>query len=445
MKSTWKLSLVAIMAGALALVLILGASMGTAAAPDPALAGDLVIFGDAGGSRVRFIDVDAGTVVGDATGPDVLSNHGVVFDGRYVYTANAGISPAGSGIIKAVQLDTATMSQSAAYSMYNSGGGGLCGIELDRNVSGANLWVEDMSAPAGVGGGWEVNPTTGFTGSYVDTGNGTENRSTCGIGWDSTGSIAYASLMFAQATNEMSWPGGPTTGAGASHAVTVHILDTAKAAGYAYVSGGVGTGVGSRIDVVELSTMNVVGSIALPGTNPHSVEVTDDEGFAYAQTRVVAGGTAQGILVFDIGGGSAGGTKTAPVQIGFIPGGGSGGSCGVDVAAKSDYCSQPALSLTKDAVYWASYSNYVEGDLSVDFTISNNSAGSQSAHNVTLNGATNTNGVTLTSSTAIANIAAGGSSSFTAHYSVPMGVMNFMTSLSVSADDLCGNSYNYGA
>ncbi|MHB1003657.1 MAG: hypothetical protein ACYC57_09020, partial [Thermoleophilia bacterium] len=44
------------------------ATLGTAAAPDPTLADDLLSMGDAGNNRVRIIDVDAQAVVNDITG-----------------------------------------------------------------------------------------------------------------------------------------------------------------------------------------------------------------------------------------------------------------------------------------------------------------------------------------------------------------------------------------
>ncbi|MHB9089753.1 MAG: YncE family protein [Thermoleophilia bacterium] len=442
MKSTWKLSLVAIMAGALALVLILGASMGTAAAPDPTLSNDLLAMGDAGNSRVRIIDVDAQAVVNDITGPAVSGNHGTLWDGRYVWTANAGLP---GGNMNVVKLDTAMENQAAAFSMYVSTGGGLCGIEFNQNVQGANMWAGRMTTASGLykGGLYEINPTTGYTGAFVDSGTGTQDRQTCGIGWDTSGSIAYVSLMNAKKVTKMDWPSG-TAGAQSTHATALHILDTAKAAGYGYVSAGAANGVGSAVDVFDLSTMAVVGTVALPGYNPHSVEIAHNEGFAYSHSREVAGGQPASIIIYDIGGGTAGGTKTAPVVIGTIPNGGGAGSCGVDVATKSDYCAAPQLSLTKGAASWASYADYTNGHLSVEFTIANGSGANVAAQNLQLHHTGNTNGVDSISNTAIANIPAGGSSSFTVVYLVPSGVSNFKTALHVLANDLCNNTYEYG-
>ncbi|MHB0915560.1 MAG: hypothetical protein ACYC5A_00655 [Thermoleophilia bacterium] len=450
MKSTWKLRIVAIMAGALALVLILGASMGTAAAPDPTLADDLLAMGDAGNSRVRIIDVDAQAVVNDITGPDVQGNHGTQWDGRYIWTANAGqTSP---GTMKVVKLDTVAMGQAAAFQYSVGGAGGLCGIEWDRNIAGSNLWVTSMGAGIGSNGIFEVNPVTGFTSVMIDTGIGADNRATCGIGWDSTGTIAVASLMPAMKTTELNWPAGTTTGRqagdgsapGDAHSATLHILDTAKVKGYALVSAGAANGVGSAVDVVDLATMNVVGKVNLNGYNPHSVSIAHNEGFAYSHSRGVSGGQPASIIVYDIGGGTAGGTITAPVVIGTIPNGGGAGSCGVDVTVKSDYCAKPALSLSSGAAYWASMADYTARNLSVPMSIANGSGANVAAHNVAVTGASNTNGVTLLSNTAIANIEAGGSSGFTAVYLVPGGVSYFKTALSVTADDLCGNAHSYG-
>jgi hypothetical protein len=430
------------MAGALALVLILGASMGTAAAPDPALSDDLAIMGDAGNSQVTFIDIDAQAVVNTMTGPDVQSNHGVLWDGQYIWTANAAMS---GYDIKVVKLDTASMDQVAAYTQYVQGGGGLCGIEFAQNNSSNNIWTARMSNAAGEGGAWEVADGSGFTGSQLDTANGADSNNTCGLGWDSTGTVGYASLMPAKAVTERNWTTGTLTGSQSSHSMVLHIMDTAKAAGYGYVSAGAGNGIGSSMDVVELSSMTKVGSIALEGYNPHSVEVTNDEGFAYSHSREVGGGQLASILVYDIGGGSAGGTMTAPVLIGQILDGGGAGSCGVDVAAKSDYCGQASLSLSKGNTYWKSPSDYANRNLTVDFTISNSSGDNVAAHNVSVHHTTESNGVTSQVVSPIANIAAGGSSSFSIDYDVPPGVAGFSTMLHVTTEDLCGNVYSYGS
>jgi hypothetical protein len=417
--------------------------MGTAAAPDPALSDDLAVMGDAGNSRVRVIDIDAQAVVNDITGADVQSNHGVLFDGQYVWTANAALD---AGAIKVVKLDTVTMDQAAAYSYGVSGSGGLCGIEFAQNNSANNLWTQRMSAAAGIGGGgaYELADGSGFTSGYVDTANGADSRSTCGMGWDASGTVAYASLMPAMAVTEMSWPAGTLTGNQSTHTTVLHIMDTAKAAGYGYAAAGAGNGVGSAVDVVELSSMTKVGSIALEGYNPHSVEVTNDEGFAYSHSREVGGGQLAAILVYDIGGGSAGGTKTAPVLIGQINDGGGAGSCGVDVASKSSYCAEADLSLSKGATYWRDMSAYTNRQLTVDFSISNASGNNVAAHDVTVHHTTDTNGVTSQVVSPIANIGPGGSSSFSIDYDVPMGVGTFQTRLHVVSSDLCNNDYSYG-
>jgi len=430
--------MLAILLLAAALPLAVMASTGSAAAPDPALSNDLLAMGDAGNNRVRIIDVDAQAVVNDITGPDVLSNHGTLWDGRYIWTANAGMSSPGT--IKVVKLDTATLDQSAAWSVYNQGAGGLCGIEFNQNVQGSNLWVLDMGAGAGSGGALEVDPDSGFTGVEFDTGSGADNRATCGIGWNSAGTIAVASLMNAKKTNEMSWPSGTLTGRGASHGVTIHILDVAKTAGYAYVSAGASTGVSSAVDVVDLATMTTVGSVALSGYNPHSVSIAHNEGFAYSHSRAVSGGQPASILVFDIGGGSAGGTKTAPVLIGAFANGGGAGSCGVDVAVKSDYCGSLSLNVSTAMSYYASASDYESGIVSTDLDISN--GGTVNAIDVQLTGYSADNGVTAATSVPVdvGDIPAGSSATVTVKFNVPAGVSSFNITYNLSGDDLCGSA-----
>ncbi|MHB8967911.1 MAG: hypothetical protein ACYC57_06580, partial [Thermoleophilia bacterium] len=405
--------------------------------PDPTLADDLLSMGDAGNNRVRIIDVDAQAVVNDITGADVAGNHGTLWDGRYIWTANATQTPAGT--MKVVKLDTATMGQSAAFNTYVSGSGGLCGIEFDRNVQGSNMWVLSMGATAGSNGAFEVSPTTGFTGTLVDTGSGGDNRATCGIGWDSTGTIAVASLMNAMKTTEMSWPAGTLTSNAATHSATIHILDTAKTAGYAYVSAGAANGVGSAIDVVELSSMTTVGTIALTGYNPHSVSIAHGEGYAYSHSRAVSGGQPASILVFDIGGGLGHGTKTAPVLVAAFADGGGAGSCGVDVAAKSDYCGPITLDATSADGYYADSTDLAAGIVSVDLTLSNNGI---NAINTALTGYSANNGVTAATTVPVdlGDIPAGEDTTVTLKFNVPNGVTTFDMSYDLSALDLCNDT-----
>ncbi|MBE0429651.1 MAG: hypothetical protein IBX61_07235 [Thermoleophilia bacterium] len=111
---------------------------------------------------------------------------------------------------------------------------------------------------------------------------------------------------------------------------------------------------------------------------------------------------------------------------------------------------RPDLGLSKTDVYWGSYTDYLNRDLSVDFSVSNNSAAADAytaahAYSVAIEGASNTNGVTLSSPTPVnvGDIAAGGSAPATIVFNVPVGVGSFSTKLSATADDGDGNSYSY--
>lgn len=452
MKVRYKISLVAVMVMSLALILILGASMGSAAAPDPTLSDDLVFVGNGAGTTdpIKVVDVDAMAMVNAiGGGGNINSNHGIQVsgDGRYIYTANAALA---SGKMRAVKFDLGTLSEAAVYTdaaarVYTSTTG-LCGIEFNLNDPSDNLWVTNMTGAAGNGAGglYEINPTTGFTGAYVDSGTGADARATCGIGWNASGSRAYTSLMNAKKTNELYWPGATLTGGTVSHSPTLHILDTNKDLGLVYVSGGNSSGVGSTIEVIDMATNTLVGAAAAQYMNPHSATLTHGNGFLYSHSRpTTLNGSLGHLLIYDVGGGTAGGTPTSPVLIAAFPDGANGGaSCGNDVVAKSDYCAQPSLSLSKTSTYWGSYADYTAGLLSVDYSIGNG-AGTTNAYNVTIAGAVNTNGVTMASATAGGNIAGGGSAAVTVKYNVPSGVGSFSSTVYATAKDLCNNSYAY--
>lgn len=452
MKVSYKISLVAITVMSLALVMFLGAGMGSAAAPDPQLTNDLVFVGNGAGGvdPIKIVDVDAQAMVNAmGTGSSVNSNHGIQMsaDGKYIYTANAALA---GGRMRAVKFDIATKSDAAVYTdaaaRQYTAATGLCGIEFNLNDPSGNLWVTQMSGTAGNGGGglYEIDPATGFTGAYVDSGAGTDNRATCGIGWNASGSLAYTSLMNAKKTNELSWPGATLTGGSVTHSPTLHILDTNKDLGLVYVSGGNGSGVGSTIEVIDMATNTLVGAGAAQYMNPHSATLAHGNGFLYSHSRPTAlNGSLGHLLVYDVGGGTAGGTPTNPVLIAAIPDGANGGgSCGNDVVAKSDYCSEPALSLSKTSTYWGSYADYTARQLSVDYSIGNG-AGLTNAYNVAIVAASNSNGVTMASATAGGNIPAGSSAAVTIKYNIPVGVGQFTSTVYATANDLCNNTWEY--
>jgi hypothetical protein len=183
--------------------------------------------------------------------------------------------------------------------------------------------------------------------------------------------------------------------------------------------------------------MDVVGSLALTGYNPHSVQVAHNVGFAYSHSRGVSGGQVASVLVYDIGGGSAGGTKTAPVLIGAFADGGGAGSCGIDVTAKSSYCGSLNLSVTGANSYYADNSDYAAGILSVDLKVSN--GGSLNALDVILGSYSADNGVTAATATpkVVGNIPAGSNKTVTVKYNLPNGVTSFTTSYNLTGKDLC--------
>ena len=106
-------------------------------------------------------------------------------------------------------------------------------------------------------------------------------------------------------------------------------------------------------------------------------------------------------------------------------------------------CDQPALSLSKGAVYWGSMADYTAGILSIDMTVSN--TGTADAYGAEITGTTNSNGVVGHDPMPmnIGDIAGGGSAGLTLQYHVPPGVVSYITTVHAAADDGCGNSYSY--
>lgn len=447
MKKGLKVGLAATMAAALAIILMMGASIGSAAAPDPQLADDLVFMGNgkgtaADGNNIKVIDIDAMAVVNTiGAGGLLANNHGVLVDGGSIWSANAALATGKSRIVK---LNLGTMAQTAydvASANQYAFGAGLCGIE---KAPDGKIWATSMSGDTGNGGIYGFNPD-GTAAGFVDTSAGADNGATCGIGWNTSGSTAYFSLMNAKKLNTASWPGGGGLSTITSHTTPLHIIDVAKTANYAYVAAGKNAAGDGYLDVVDLSTNTLVNHIATtsPG-EPHGPTVAHNEGFLYVHSRTGAGGTYPGLLlIYDIGGGTGGGTKANPVLIGSIADQGTPAvSCGTDVATKSSLCAKPALSLSMPSpAYWVSYADYTAGLLSVDYNISN---GGVNAYNVTIAGSTATNGVTLASGAgAIGNIPSGTIAAVTLKYNVPAGIAGFKATVYATAGDLCGNAYSY--
>lgn len=95
---------------------------------------------------------------------------------------------------------------------------------------------------------------------------------------------------------------------------------------------------------------------------------------------------------------------------------------------------KPPLTLSKTGVFWESYQDYLDRLLTVEYSVPS----FFDIGDVDLEGIISTNGVTpaiLPPSPL--------DSSFSVRYFVPIGVNNFSTTVYITAEDLCGNSYSY--
>jgi len=101
------------------------------------------------------------------------------------------------------------------------------------------------------------------------------------------------------------------------------------------------------------------------------------------------------------------------------------------------------LSLSKSAVYWKSYADYLSRMLSVDYRIENE--GTNDALEVKITGSSNSNGVTLSTGlpVPVGDILAGKDTSVTLRYIVPPGVGAFRASLTAGAKDANRNIHTY--
>lgn len=103
----------------------------------------------------------------------------------------------------------------------------------------------------------------------------------------------------------------------------------------------------------------------------------------------------------------------------------------------------PQMTLFKMGTYWASYDEYLSGQLSVDFRISDTGLGTAVGAAVT--SVTATNGVTATTAMPIplGDIASGGHTDFTVKYQIPAGVNGFNTTVHAQCQDTDGNWFYY--
>ena len=124
----------------------------------------------------------------------------------------------------------------------------------------------------------------------------------------------------------------------------------------------------------------------------------------------------------------------------------------VNAALATYACSgnRPALNLSSGNIRWASYSDYVSGVLSIDFTISN--PGGSDALGVMFTDYVNNPGSVTVGypypdsmnylffhPLRIGDIPAGTNKIVTIPYQVPQGVGSFMTSIHATANDSCGD------
>ncbi|MHB8859141.1 MAG: right-handed parallel beta-helix repeat-containing protein [Thermoleophilia bacterium] len=104
---------------------------------------------------------------------------------------------------------------------------------------------------------------------------------------------------------------------------------------------------------------------------------------------------------------------------------------------------RPSLGLTRTAVFWGSYADYLNGDLSVTVALGN--AGEEGAYAVRFTGGSNSNGAELQTPMplSVGRILPGATASATLTYHLPAGVGSFQSMLTASAEDPEGISYTY--
>lgn len=108
------------------------------------------------------------------------------------------------------------------------------------------------------------------------------------------------------------------------------------------------------------------------------------------------------------------------------------------------YCTQPALSLAKENVYWADMGDYTAGVLSVDYDVTNSSDNFANAKNLQIVGTSNTSGViSIDHGRNVNMVSVDECQMVTVKYQVPPGVSTFSTNVYATTNDQCGNSYDY--
>jgi len=108
---------------------------------------------------------------------------------------------------------------------------------------------------------------------------------------------------------------------------------------------------------------------------------------------------------------------------------------------------KPALSLSKENVFWASYADHLAGKLTVNWRITN--TGSIPAYNVKVTSSTNSNGVTINEPLPIIFgiiLEAGSGQDMKERgwtHNISTGVGSWHSTLTGSAQDACGTTYTY--
>jgi len=102
-----------------------------------------------------------------------------------------------------------------------------------------------------------------------------------------------------------------------------------------------------------------------------------------------------------------------------------------------------ALSLSLTRTYWASYPDWQNHQLSIDYQVTDNGPGT--AHATKVTAATATNGVYLTTPMpkTLGNISQGGNIPFTLKYFIPSGVTSFNATVYSTCSDQNGASYSF--
>lgn len=119
----------------------------------------------------------------------------------------------------------------------------------------------------------------------------------------------------------------------------------------------------------------------------------------------------------------------------------SGGSDSLPRTQPYDGCGKAQLRLSMAGARWASYEDFLNRQLTVDFSIRN--SGSRGAYGIHQTGSSNSQGVRLVSQFPQFDLPGAGFREIQLRYHVPYGVVAFRTELRVGAGDDCGASFAY--